>query len=307
MEFKGKWALITGASMGLGRAFAEECAGRGMKLLLAALPDSGLPGLAERLGKEHGVETQWLEDDLTNQETLDRLKEKTEAEGIGIDLLINNAGIGTVGRFMDHSLAYHEATIELNTLSLVRLIRRFLPELRARKASILNVASLGAFFPMPTMPIYSATKSFVLHFSLALREELGDSVGICVLCPNAIRTTDEVNRYIDNLGFIARHACFSPECIAKAGLDGVARNQAVIVPGAINQVVAFLSQVAPRALINKTIRHYWGTFLKCQLGKHQTSIGAASGPAPKAAHGAMAVAAPGVVPEVVASAPRQSA
>ncbi len=267
MDFHDKWALVTGASMGLGKAFAVECAGRGMRLFLVALPNSGLPELAAQLAKEFDTEARWLEGDLTKPETLERLRERILSEDIGIDLLVNNAGIGSPGTFMDHSLEYHEATIELNALALVRLIRFFLPELRKRKASILNVASLGAFFPMPMMPIYSATKSFVLHFSLALREELWNAVGVSVLCPNAIRTTDEVNLYIDKLGFIARHACFTPECIAKAGIDGVARNQAVIVPGAINQVVAMLSHIAPRRLINNTIRYYWGSFLKCHHGK----------------------------------------
>lgn len=265
MDFDGKRALVTGASMGLGRALARECAGRGMRLFLVALPDSGLPALARELKDEYGVEAEWLEGDLTETETLERLRSGIEAEGI--DLLVNNAGIGTPGHFMDHSLEYHEATIELNALSLVRLVRLFLPDLRRRKASILNVASLGAFFPMPTMPIYAATKSFVLHFSLALREELGGEVGVSVLCPNAIRTTEDVSRYIDNLGPLARWACFTPECIARSALDGVARDKAVIVPGTVNRVIASLSQIVPRTLINRTIRHYWGTFLRCGCGK----------------------------------------
>lgn len=267
MDFIGKRALITGASMGLGRALARECASRGMRLFLVALQGSGLSELAEELNVEFGVETAWLEGDLTEAATLERLRSRIEAEALDIDLLINNAGIGTPGHFMDHSLEYHEATIELNALALVRLVRLFLPDLRRRNASILNVASLGAFFPMPTMPIYAATKSFVLHFSLALREELGGTVGVSVLCPNAIRTTPDVNRYIDNLGPLARRACFTPECIARSALDGVARNRAVIVPGAVNRVIAFISQVVPRALINRTIRHYWGTFLRCGCGK----------------------------------------
>lgn len=253
--------------MGLGRALARECASRGMRLFLVALPGSGLSELAEELNVEFGVETAWLEGDLTEAATLERLRSRIEAEALDIDLLINNAGIGTPGHFMDHSLEYHEATIELNALALVRLVRLFLPDLRRRNASILNLASLGAFFPMPTMPIYAATKSFVLHFSLALREELGGTVGVSVLCPNAIRTTPDVNRYIDNLGPLARRACFTPECIARSALDGVARNRAVIVPGAVNRVIAFISQVVPRALINRTIRHYWGTFLRCGCGK----------------------------------------
>ena len=273
MDFNGKRALITGASMGLGKALARECARRGMRLLLVALPDSGLPALAGELEGEYGIETAWIEGDLTEAGTLERLRNRIEAEGLDIDLLINNAGIGTPGHFMDHSLEYHEATIELNALALVRLVRLFLPGLRRRNASILNVASLGAFFPMPTMPIYAATKSFVLHFSLALREELGGEVGVSVLCPNAIRTTEDVSRYIDNLGPLARRACFTPECIARSALEGVSRNRAVIVPGAVNRTIAFISQIVPRALINRTIRHYWGTFLRCGCGRLATSGG----------------------------------
>lgn len=284
MEFQGRWALITGASMGLGKAFAQECAQRGMRLFLVALPGSGLPEMAERMRSERGTEVRWLEGDLTDPETLERLNERVSSEGIELGLLINNAGIGTVGHFMDHSLEYHEATIELNTLALVRLIRIFLPRLRASKASILNVASLGAFFPMPTMSIYSATKSFVLRFSLALREELGGEVGVSVVCPNAIRTTGEVNRYIDSLGFLARSACFTPECIARTALEGVARDQAVIVPGAVNRAVAFLSRIAPSGLINRTIRHYWGSFLKCQRAHSSTH---------SSAHPSARTAAPG--------------
>jgi short-subunit dehydrogenase len=229
MEFYDKWALITGASMGLGRAFAMECAGAECGCFWSPCPAAAFPSwprdsqgttASKPMARRRPHRTRYPQ----------AASKQNRRQGIGIDLLVNNAGIGTVGRFMDHTLEYHEATIELNTLALVRIIRFFLPELRSHKASILNVASLGAFFPMPTMSIYSATKSFVLRFSLALGKSWETRLGVSVLCPNAIRTTEEVNFYIDNLGFIARHACYTADCIARAGLDGVARNQAIIVP-----------------------------------------------------------------------------
>jgi len=254
-------ALITGASLGLGRAFARECASRGMDLLLVALPGSGLPELAGAIAEEQGVEADWLEADLTERQTAGRLLEMIRGKGRGLDLLVNNAGIGALGRFKDSALEEHEATIQVNALALVRLTRLLLGEIGRRgRGYILNVASLGAFFPMPNLPIYSATKSFVLQFSLALRAELRDSIGVSVLCPNAIRAAGAVDDYVEGLNPLARCACLRPEKIAREGLDGLVRDQAVIIPGILNRALAALGRVVPRSLAMWTISHYWGGF-----------------------------------------------
>lgn len=256
-----KCALITGASLGLGRALARECASRGMNLALAALPGSGLPELCDAIARERGVSVDWLEGDLTESATLERLVAMIRAKNLKIDFLVNNAGIGSVGSFADSSIEYHEAVIRLNAIALVRLTRLLLAELEDRgTAHILNVASLGAFFPMPTLSVYSATKSFVLNYSLALREELSGKVGVSVLCPNAIRTTSAVEEYVDRLGLASRLACLSPEAIARIALDGVARGKAIIIPGRFNRALAAVGRFLPRAIVMAAIRRCWGGF-----------------------------------------------
>ena len=261
MEFK--CALITGASLGLGRAFAGECAARGMNLALVALPGSGLPELSRAIARERGVAVDWLEADLTESETLERLRGMIRSKRLEVDFLVNNAGMGFIGPFLDSAIERHEATIRLNTIALIRLTRLLIDEFKGReKAHILNVASLGAFFPMPTFSVYSATKSFVLNYSLALRQELAGSVGVSVLCPNAIRTTAAVEDYLDRFGLASRLTCLTPEQIARIALDGVAHDKAVIIPGFFNRVLAAVGRLVPRNMVMRLINRCWGGFCK---------------------------------------------
>lgn len=254
-------ALITGASQGLGRALAEECAARGMDLLLVALPGSGLPEVSRELANAWGVTVDWLEADLTDWASHDRLLAVVHSKGIEIDVLINNAGVGSFGSFAGSDFGRHEATIGVNVLALMRLTYLLIPELERRPfGRILNVASLSAFFPMPCLPIYSATKSFVVSFSLTLRDELAGRVGVSVLCPNTIRAPGLAQQFIDRLGLHCRLACLYPHEIAREALDGLVRGKAIIVPGWINRLARALHVVVPRALVVRVINSYWGGF-----------------------------------------------
>jgi hypothetical protein len=256
-------ALITGASQGLGRALADECAARGMNLFLVALPGSGLPEAARAIASERKVRADWLELDLTNAGALDRLLAALENSGFQTDLLVNNAGISSIGLFEESPLSGHESVIRLNALALVQLTHRLIPSLRRRQAGyILNVASLGAFFPMVSHPVYSATKSFVLSFSLALREELRQSVIVGTLCPNTIRNDGAVNEYLDRLPLVCRQACLSPAENARAGIDGLLRGQAIIIPGLINKLLRTIGPFVPRCLVTQVVRRLWGGFGK---------------------------------------------
>jgi short-subunit dehydrogenase len=256
-----KRALITGASQGLGRGFADECAARGMDLFLVALPGSGLPQVAQCIESEWDVGVNWLEMDLTQEDAPDRLLSALERSGFEVDLLVNNAGIGSIGLFGESSLSSHEATIRLNVLALVRLTHRLIPELMRREAAyILNVASLGAFFPMPSLPVYSATKSFVLTFSLALREELRGSIGVGTLCPNTIRNDHATEEYVDRLPLVCRRACLYPSQIARSGIEGLLRGKSIIVPGLVNKLLRVVGPFVPRALVSGVVRHLWGGF-----------------------------------------------
>ena len=173
-----------------------------MDLVLAALPDTGLPEVAWIIERTHGVRVEVVEMDLAAVDAPARLCALMRDKGIEIDVLINNAGVGYNSRFGDSTLGQNETTIELNVGALVRLTHHLLPQLKQRgRAWILNVSSLAAYFPMPYMPVYSPTKSFVLNFSLALREELrGTSVSMSVLCPNGIRTNRGNRDLIDRQG-----------------------------------------------------------------------------------------------------------
>lgn len=234
-----------------------------MDLFLVALPGSGTAEVARSIAGERKVTVEWLELDLTRDGALDRLLAALDQRAFRTDLLVNNAGIGSIGLFGDSALSGHESVIRLNVLALVHLTHRLIPALRSREAAyILNVASLGAFFPMITFPVYSATKSFVLTFSLALREELRRSIVVGTLCPNTIRTDRAVNDYVDRLPAICRWACRSPAEIARAGLDGLLQDRAIIVPGFVNKLVRAVGPFVPRSLVTGVVQRLWGRFGK---------------------------------------------
>ncbi|MGA2640733.1 MAG: SDR family NAD(P)-dependent oxidoreductase [Spirochaetia bacterium] len=254
-------ALITGASQGLGRAFAEECAGRGMDLILVALPETGLPELARILEVAHHVRIETIEMDLAQPEAPRSIALQSRTRGFAVDTLINNAGVGFTSRFADSSAGQNEATIQLNVAALVRLTQELLPSLQQKqRAWILNVASVGAFFPMPSMPVYSSTKTFVFTFSRLLRAELrGTRIGVSVLCPNGIRTNRRTREMIERQGWAGRATCRFPDEVARAGLRGLFRGTGVIVPGILNRLLIGASPFVPQGLYMRVISRRWGT------------------------------------------------
>jgi short-subunit dehydrogenase len=253
-------ALITGASEGLGRAFAHECARLGMDLLLVALPDSGLGQVAGEVSDGYGVRCEFLEMDLTSPGSPDALSRWVSDLGCPLTLLINNAGVSYNSRFEDSTLRQNESCILLNNLALVQITHLLLPELRCRdKAYILNVSSLAAFFPMPFVPVYAPSKAFILSFSLALRQEMLDTpVRVSVLCPNGIRTNLEVRERIAAHGLISKLTCMDPEPAAAYALRQTLAERAIIVPGFLNQVIRIVGQYAPRRAILAVVSALWG-------------------------------------------------
>jgi len=261
MQERAGCALITGASQGLGRAFAEECAGRGMALVLAALPDTGLRELTRILEKAYQVPIETIECDLARQEVPAEIAVRCRARGFDVDTLINNAGVGFTSRFSQSSASQNEATVQLNVAALVRLTQEMLPGLQEkRRAWILNVASLGAFFPMPSMPVYSSTKTFVLTFSRLLRAELrGTGIRVSALCPNGIRTNRATRDLIERQGWAGRLTCRFPDEVARAGLRGLFRGAAVIVPGMANRLLVRASPFVPQGLYMRVISRRWAS------------------------------------------------
>jgi short-subunit dehydrogenase len=242
-----KVALITGASAGLGVEFARQLSGQGYRLVLAARRKDRLDELAKELGKARAVAI-----DLSNKDSAARLLADLEANGETVDLLVNNAGFGLIGRFAELDARRERQMIDLNVGTLTDLCRAVAPAMIARKSgAILNVASTAAFQPGPKMAVYFATKAFVLSLSEALHEELKPhGVKVSCLCPGPTRTEfGDVAGFRGN-GMFDKVAMDAP-AVVKAGLDGIEKNKAVVVPGLINKAGALSGRFAPRAVVRK--------------------------------------------------------
>jgi short-subunit dehydrogenase len=248
--------LITGASQGLGLALAQGCARRGRNLALVALPDSGLPEAAAALEARHRVRVEHLETDLAADRGVQRVQAWLARRRLPVDTLINNAGISCHGPFREASPDSLKTLMDLNIRALVLLTRQLLPELeRHPGARILNVSSLGAFHAMPHKAVYAPSKTFVLNFTLALREELrGTGVQACALCPGGMYTNPAVRALIAGLGSLARLGSQEPAEVAEYALRGLERGRAVIVPGLFNRLTRFAGCLAPRPLALAFIR-----------------------------------------------------
>jgi len=240
-------ALITGASAGLGAEFARQLARRGTPLVLVARREDRLRALADEVGNARVVAA-----DLSAHDAAERLVADLDAAGDEVELLINNAGFGQIGRFASLDAKRQREMIDLNVGTLTDLCRVIAPRMIERKSGgILNIASTAAFQPGPNMAVYFATKAYVLSFTEALHEELKPhGVHVSALCPGPTRTEfGDVAGFGGN-GMFDRIAMEAPAVVA-AGLAGLARNKAVVVPGAINKIGAASTRFAPRSVVRK--------------------------------------------------------
>jgi len=240
-------ALVTGASAGLGVEFARQLSKRGHQLVLAARRRERLDRLARELGNARAVAI-----DLSKANSAAKLMADLEANGETVDLLVNNAGFGLIGRFAELDSKRERQMIDLNVGTLNDLCRAVAPAMIKRKSGgIINVASTAAFQPGPRMAVYFATKAFVLSLSEALHEELKPhGVNVTCLCPGPTRTEfGEVAGFGGN-GMFDRVAMESPE-VVKAGLDGLDKNKAVVIPGLVNRIGATSTRFAPRSVVRK--------------------------------------------------------
>jgi uncharacterized protein len=248
-------ALITGASSGIGEALARELAARHVDLVLVARSADRLAELADELHRAHDVHVEGLPADLTDEDGLRAVEERLRRVDSPIDLLVNNAGVGQVGDFVDLDVEGAQQQIELNVLAPVRLAHAALPGLRDRGGGILNVSSISANQPVPRMATYAATKSFLTSWSESLHEELrGTGVHVTALAPGFTRTgfveaADAGSEASRIPSFIWSDAT----AVARAGLEGVARNRAVVTPGPLYALGAGVSSVTPSPLTRRLI------------------------------------------------------
>ena len=242
-----KVALITGASAGLGVDFARELSKRGHKLVLVARRKDRLAALAKELGNARVVAI-----DLSKPDAVDKLMADVAKAGEQVELLVNNAGFGAIGRFAELDAKRQRQMIDLNVGALMDLCRAVAPEMIARKSgAILNVASTAAFQPGPKMAVYFATKAFVLSFTEALHEELNPhGVKVSCLCPGPTRTEfGEVAGFKGSGAFDKVGMESLP--VVVAGLRGLDQNRAVVVPGLVNKVGAASTRFVPRSIVRK--------------------------------------------------------
>lgn len=189
-EFEGRRALVTGASSGIGASLARQLAARGASLVLTARREDRLVQLAEELGKAHGVDVRVVPGDLSQPGAAATLYERTEGEGLPIDVLVNNAGLGSWRTFVAATWEMHQTVIQVNLSALTQLTRLFVPRmLERRRGHVMNVASIGAYTPCPNFAVYAATKAYVRNFTEALDYELrGTGVRAISICPGGTKT-----------------------------------------------------------------------------------------------------------------------
>jgi len=242
-----KVALVTGASAGLGVEFARQLSKRGHRLVLVARRKDRLEELAKVLGNARAVAI-----DLSKKDAAAKLLADVQANGEVVDLLVNNAGFGLIGRFAQLDAKRQRQMIDLNVGALTDLCRAIAPGLVTRKSgAILNVASTAAFQPGPNMAVYFASKAFVLSLSEALHEELEPhGVKVSCLCPGPTRTEFGEVAGFGGSGAFDRLAMSAAE-VVEIGLKGLDSNKAVVITGLVNKLAALSTRFAPRSTVRK--------------------------------------------------------
>jgi uncharacterized protein len=242
-------ALVTGASSGIGAAFARALAARGAHLVLVARSADKLQALAAELAGRHGIRALALPADLARPGAGAALGQELSRRGVTVDVLVNNAGFATWGPFETASPEREREEVQLNVAAVVDLCHAFYPGMLARgRGAVVNVASTAAFQGVPGMAVYAATKAFVLSFSEALwHEGRGRGVAVTALCPGATDTA-----FFDVAGVEgAMLNRARPEPVVEAALAALSRGRSLVVPGAGNALLAAVSRLSPRSVATR--------------------------------------------------------
>ncbi|MFQ5865681.1 MAG: SDR family NAD(P)-dependent oxidoreductase [bacterium] len=247
-SFHNKTVLITGASSGIGEAFARLLAAKGADLILTARSDKKLQELANELVENHGIKTKVFPADLSSPETPTKLFQQIQKAGWEVDVVINNAGFGKWGHFEAVDNATYQEMCNLNINAVVALTHLFLPGmLKKQDGGFINVASTAAFQPVPFFATYSATKSFVLNFSEALWAECRDKgITITCLCPGNTESNfhKRANTEPEKLKGLE-----PAEKVAKLGLNAFLKGRPTVISGVKNYLLANSSRLAPRKMV----------------------------------------------------------
>jgi short-subunit dehydrogenase len=246
--YAGKTALITGASSGIGEVFAQELAKLGMHVILVARSEEALRKLAAELTKQYGVRSEVIVADLSQEKASAQVKAAVEQRGLHVDLLINNAGIGTYDAFEKIDPERDHQQVMLNVVAVVDMAHAFLPAMVARgEGAIINVASMAAFMPMPYMAVYAASKAFVLSFSESLWAEYRErGIRVVALCPGQVKTGfhDALENPTPAAGVKVL-----PQQVVSAALRTLEKGKSSVVPGFPNYLSILSTRLMSRSFL----------------------------------------------------------
>ncbi len=251
MKKKSTYALITGASMGLGKSFAIDLARRGKNLLLVAKKNEHLPQLCKYIQNTYKVKAHCFETDLINLQSLQAMTIWAN-NGYAIDVLINNVGIGGTVKFESVNPSYVNNIIQLNIRAFSYITHQLLPNLikTDHNAYILNVSSMAAFCPMGYKSVYPASKKFIHHFSQGLNYELKESnVSVATVFPGPMKTNENVSKRIEKQGFLVKTCLQTPDSVANISLNKLFDGKTFIIVGILNKINWFLLKLIPSDLI----------------------------------------------------------
>ncbi len=248
------YALITGASKGIGLAIAEELARRKFDLILVARSEQLLQQETQRLANTYGVGATYLAIDLAEANAAQHVFDWCAQKGYSIQMLVNNAGYGLSGPFERHSLSQHLDMLRVNNTTLVELCYLFLPQLRQQpKSYILNIGSSAAYQAVPGLSLYAASKAFVLQFSRGLRQELKRTpVSVTCVCPGATDTAFVTRAQIGEKGLkAAERVNMTPTEVARQSVDATLAGEAEVVTGTVNKLGKLMAWLLPKGLVEQ--------------------------------------------------------
>jgi short-subunit dehydrogenase len=251
------FALITGASKGIGKAIARELAARGYDLLLVARSEALLKELVAELTAGSKISCAWLAVDLASDQAARQVHDWCSRNRYPVSILVNNAGYGLSGPFEKWPVESHADMLHLNIITLVSLTRLFLPDLRKQPAAyILNIASSAAYQAVPFLSAYAASKSFVLSFSRGLHTELQNTtVSVTCVSPGPTDTNFPNRANVGAKGLkAAERFNMSPETVARIAVNSLFRRRTEVITGGMNKLSAFFAWLLPKKLVEKVAK-----------------------------------------------------
>ena len=249
-NWQGRWALVTGASAGIGQALAVELAAAGVHLVITARRGDRLEELSFRLRAAYAIQVRVIVADLENPAAPQDLFAEIEGQRLAIDLLVNNAGFGHYGFFHESPIEKQLAMVQVNCTAVVHLTRLFLPAMIARgRGDVLIVASTASFQPVPYLATYAATKGFDRFFAEALAEENARfGIRVSALCPGS---TESEFREVSGSRERSRHKYQAAEPVARRGLEALARGESASIPYTGGKLQTFLQRFVPRRAVSR--------------------------------------------------------